>query len=290
MYDVNYLISNGVDVNKSLELFGDIDTYNETVGEFLVSAKEKLAKLQKYKDEKDMPNYAIYVHSLKSDAKYFGFTKLAELAYNHELKSKEGDVFYVYENYQSLIDEVERTIDIVKKYISPESSVEGDNATPVPTPETEPVQTEVVQPTPTKAPSNLPPAEVYTQKTILVVDDSTIIRNFVKRIFSEKYNVGFARDGEEALNIIKANTTNNQIVAILLDLNMPKVDGFAVLTYMNEQQLFAEMPVSIISGDSTKETIEKAFKYPIIDMLGKPFTETDVRNVIEKTLCFKEME
>ena len=46
MYDVNYLISNGVDVNKSLELFGDIDTYNETVGEFLVSAKEKLAKLQ----------------------------------------------------------------------------------------------------------------------------------------------------------------------------------------------------------------------------------------------------
>lgn len=290
MYDVNYLISNGVDVNKSLELFGDIDTYNETVGEFLVSAKEKLAKLQKYKDEKDMPNYAIYVHSLKSDAKYFGFTKLAELAYNHELKSKEGDVFYVYENYQSLIDEVERTIDIVKKYISPESSVEGDNATPVPTPATEPAQTETVQPAPANTPSNLPPAEVYTQQTILVVDDSTIIRNFVKRIFSEKYNVGFARDGEEALNIIKANTSNNQIVAILLDLNMPKVDGFAVLTYMNEQQLFAEMPVSIISGDSTKETIEKAFKYPIIDMLGKPFTETDVRNVIEKTLCFKEME
>ena len=34
MYDVNFLVSNGVDVNKSLELFGDIDTYNETVGEF----------------------------------------------------------------------------------------------------------------------------------------------------------------------------------------------------------------------------------------------------------------
>lgn len=292
MYDVNYLISNGVDVNKSLELFGDIDTYNETVGEFLVSAKEKLAKLQKYKDEKDMPNYAIYVHSLKSDAKYFGFKKLAELAYNHEMKSKEGDVFYVYENYQSLIDEVERTINIVKKYISPESNAEGEGTTPVPTPEASTPTPAAPTTAPTTAPvqSNLPPAEVYTKKTILVADDSTIIRNFVKRIFSEKYNVGFARDGEEALNIIKANTSNQQIVAILLDLNMPKVDGFAVLNYMNEQQLFAEMPVSIISGDSTKETIEKAFKYPIIDMLGKPFTETDVRNVIEKTLCFKEMQ
>ncbi|MCI6900068.1 MAG: response regulator [Bacilli bacterium] len=291
MYDVNFLISNGVDVNKSLELFGDIDTYNETVGEFLVSAKEKIAKLQKYKDDKDMPNYAIYVHSLKSDAKYFGFTKLADLAYDQELKSKEGDMFYIYEHYQELIDEVERTINIVKKYISPESEVTSNeqvptSTTPAPAAVPAPVTPAPAVPLPTS--SNIEPAEVYSQKTILVVDDSNIIRNFVKRIFSEKYNIGMAKDGEEALNIIKANASNENIVAILLDLNMPKVDGFAVLTYMNEHQLFDSMPVSIISGDSTKDTINKAFTYPIIDMLGKPFTEADVKRVIEKTMYFKE--
>lgn len=291
MYDVNFLISNGVDVNKSLELFGDIDTYNETVGEFLVSAKEKIAKLQKYKDDKDMPNYAIYVHSLKSDAKYFGFTKLADLAYDQELKSKEGDMFYIYEHYQELIDEVERTINIVKKYISPESEVTSNeqvptSTTPAPAAAPAPVTPDPAAPLPTS--SNIEPAEVYSQKTILVVDDSNIIRNFVKRIFSEKYNIGMAKDGEEALNIIKANTSNENIVAILLDLNMPKVDGFAVLTYMNEHQLFDSMPVSIISGDSSKDTINKAFTYPIIDMLGKPFTEADVKRVIEKTMYFKE--
>lgn len=291
MYDVNFLISNGVDVNKSLELFGDIDTYNETVGEFLVSAKEKIAKLQKYKDDKDMPNYAIYVHSLKSDAKYFGFTKLADLAYDQELKSKEGDMFYIYEHYQELIDEVERTINIVKKYISPESEVTSNeqvptSTTPAPAAVPAPVTPAPAVPLPTS--SNIEPAEVYSQKTILVVDDSNIIRNFVKRIFSEKYNIGMAKDGEEALNIIKANASNENIVAILLDLNMPKVDGFAVLTYMNEHQLFSSMPVSIISGDSTKDTINKAFTYPIIDMLGKPFTEADVKRVIEKTMYFKE--
>mgnify|MGYP004540486753 FL=1 len=291
MYDVNFLISNGVDVNKSLELFGDIDTYNETVGEFLVSAKEKLAKLQKYKDDKDMPNYAIYVHSLKSDAKYFGFTKLADLAYDQELKSKEGDMFYIYEHYQELIDEVERTINIVKKYISPESEVTSNeqvptSTTPAPAAAPAPVTPAPAAPLPTS--SNIEPAEVYSQKTILVVDDSNIIRNFVKRIFSEKYNIGMAKDGEEALNIIKANASNENIVAILLDLNMPKVDGFAVLTYMNEHQLFSSMPVSIISGDSSKDTINKAFTYPIIDMLGKPFTEADVKRVIEKTMYFKE--
>lgn len=291
MYDVNFLISNGVDVNKSLELFGDIDTYNETVGEFLVSAKEKIAKLQKYKDDKDMPNYAIYVHSLKSDAKYFGFTKLADLAYDQELKSKEGDMFYIYEHYQELIDEVERTINIVKKYISPESEVTSNeqvptSTTPAPATVAAPVTPAPAAPLPTS--SNIEPAEVYSQKTILVVDDSNIIRNFVKRIFSEKYNIGMAKDGEEALNIIKANASNENIVAILLDLNMPKVDGFAVLTYMNEHQLFNSMPVSIISGDSSKDTINKAFTYPIIDMLGKPFTEADVKRVIEKTMYFKE--
>ena len=46
-----------------------------------------------------MTNYAIEVHSLKSDSKYFGFTKLAELSYNHELKSKDNDIEYATDNF-----------------------------------------------------------------------------------------------------------------------------------------------------------------------------------------------
>ena len=46
MNDTNFLIKNGVDINKSLEIFGDINTYNQTVGELVVSAKDKLAKLE----------------------------------------------------------------------------------------------------------------------------------------------------------------------------------------------------------------------------------------------------
>lgn len=283
MYDENYLIQNGVDVTKSLELFGDINTYNEIVGEFLVSAKKKQAKLQKYKDEKDMANYTIYVHSLKSDAKYFGFTKLATMAEEQEQKSKEGDVFFIYENFQALIDEIQRMMLVVKKYLYPETQ----------TPQTSQTATQVVSmpdsQTVASAPAeNLP--EPYTQKTILVADDSNIIRNFVKRIFSEKYNVGVAQDGEEALKIIKANQNNEEIVAVLLDLNMPRVDGFAVLDFMNNNQLFSKMPVSIISGDSSKDTIAKAFGYQIVDMLAKPFTEMDIKHVVEKTIYFKNID
>lgn len=285
MYDENYLIQNGVDVTKSLELFGDINTYNEIVGEFLVSAKEKQAKLQQYKDEKDMANYTIYIHSLKSDAKYFGFTKLATMAEEQEQKSREGDVFFIYENFQPLIDEIQRMMLVVKKYLYPETETQVPQ---VP----QPAAQQVVVPTPQAvAPppeEDLP--EPYTQKTILVADDSNIIRNFVKRIFSEKYNVGVAQDGEEALKIIKSNQNNEEIVAVLLDLNMPRVDGFAVLDFMNDNQLFGKMPVSIISGDSSKDTIAKAFGYQIVDMLAKPFTEMDIKHVVEKTIYFKNID
>ena len=71
---------------------------------------------------------------------------------------------------------------------------------------------------------------------------------------------------------------------------MPKVDGFAVLDYINENQLFNKIPVSIISGDCSKDTIAKAFGYPIVDMLAKPFTETDIKHVVEKTIYFKNID
>lgn len=273
MMDINFLKANNVDVNKSLELFGDIETYNNTIGDFLIGAKDKLPKLEMYKNNKDMANYTIYAHSLKSDAKYFGFTRLAELAYEHEMKAKEGDFSYVYENFDILKQETNRMVEVVKKYL------EQDN-----------VEKPVENITVTMSSQPIAPnAEVYTESTILVVDDSNIIRNFVSRIFKDNYKVGVAKDGQEAINLIQANSNNNTISAILLDLNMPNVDGFAVLEYMKENNLFTKIPVSIISGDSSKETIDRAFTYQIVDMLGKPFNESDVKRVVEKTILYKQM-
>ena len=102
------------------------------------------------------------------------------------------------------------------------------------------------------------------------------------------YNVASAKDGEEAIKIIKTNKDNDFIKTILLDLNMPKVDGFAVLEFMRQNDLFDKMPVSIISGDCTKETIDKAFTYNIVDMLGKPFNDKSVKEIVDKTIMYKE--
>lgn len=283
MKDINFLTSKGVDIKSSLELFGDIDTYNKTLGEFIFSAPEKLQKLENYKNNKDMGNYTIYVHSLMSDSKYFGFNELSVVASNHEVKSRMGDVLYIQQNFPSLQTAVSNAVAIANEYLNdtpPAGAATSSNQAATAG------AAQQAQATVQTAPAG---GEVYDKATILVVDDSNIIRNFVKRIFSDRYNVGSAKNGQEAINIIYANKDNDFISAILLDLNMPGVDGFAVLEYMKENDLFSKIPVSIISGDSSRDTIDRAFTYTIVDMLGKPFTENDVKRILDKTILYKEM-
>ena len=279
MKDVEFLKSNNVDIDKSLEIFGDISTYNDSLGEFLIGIEDKIKKLSQYKSKSDMQNYAIYVHSLKSDAKYFGFTTLGDMAYEHEMKSKAGDTYYVNENFEALEAEVMKTKKIVKAYMSDDDSDVASDTSSSESAETS-KETAV-------APVNNAP--IYEKETILVVDDSNIVRNFVKRIFSDRYDVGTAENGQEAIDVISANKDNNMIVTILLDLNMPKVGGFKVLDYMKDNDLFQKSPVSIISGDSSKETIDRAFTYDIIDMIGKPFNADDIKSVVEKNLYYRDM-
>ena len=70
---------------------------------------------------------------------------------------------------------------------------------------------------------------------------------------------------------------------------MPNVDGFSVLEFLKDNNLFKKMPTSIISGDSSKETIDKAFTYDIVDMLSKPFNNKDIKNIVEKTIVYNEI-
>ena len=65
---------------------------------------------------------------------------------------------------------------------------------------------------------------------------------------------------------------------------MPKVSGFSVLDYMTQSNLLEKMPVTIISGDSSSEAINRAFEYPIVDMINKPFSEDKIKDAVEKTI------
>ncbi|HIS38917.1 MAG TPA: response regulator [Candidatus Onthousia faecavium] len=256
MRDVNLLINNGVNVKKSLELFGDMATYDETLGDFLSDINEKEAKIKQSKEIGDMANYAILVHGLKSDAKYFGFDKLANLAYQHEMASKENNMYYVTENFDDLIKELDFIVHLVKQYLGLE---------------------EVGTATSFVAPKK--------DRALIVVDDSSVIKNFVQKIFNNQFEVLMASDGTEALNLI-ASIKDTRIVGMLLDLNMPNFNGFQVLEYFKNNNLFDRIPVSIITGVGNDNLVANAFNYPIVDVIRKPFNERDIKEVVEKTVQY----
>ena len=115
--DEKYLVDNGIDYNKGVELFGDITTYKEMLSDWYKDSLNKFKKIKELLDNKDMQNYSVEVHSLKSDAKYFGMNRLAEISLDHELKSKENDTDYVINNFKELEKEFNRVIEIVGKYL-----------------------------------------------------------------------------------------------------------------------------------------------------------------------------
>ena len=254
MKNINFLKENKVNIDKSLELFGDIETYNETLVQFLENIHERIEKIKNYKEIADMHNYSIIVHSLKSDMRYFGFEDLGEKFYKHEIESKNNNMYFIYDNYNSLMSDLNKMIKISSEYLGDVGviAIEED-------------------------------IEILDKETILVVDDSNIIQSFVKKIFEDRYNVLLAKDGEEALKIISENNSYN-VIAMLLDLNMPNVNGFSVLNFFKQNDLFKKIPVSIITGVGDEAIINHALDYPIIDVLRKPFNEKNVKEVLNKMI------
>lgn len=131
----------------------------------------------------------------------------------------------------------------------------------------------------------------YKKPSILIVDDSSIIRNSLKRIFSNEYEILVAKNGEEAINIITENVLSSNlngskenIVGMLLDLIMPESDGFEVLNFMRSNDLFSRIPVAIISGDESRETRKRVYQYEIVDMLEKPFNTENIRRRFGKII------
>lgn len=256
MKDVNVLISNGVEVYSSLELFGDMETYDATLEDFLEAVDKKMADIKRFKEMADMANYAILVHSLKSDAKYLGFTRLAEISYNHEMESKANNSNFIYGHYDELVTEANRIIDLVRLYLGKEQIVRQESV-----------------------------SSSTSDKKILVVDDSNLIRNIIAKMFNNDFEVMTAIDGRSALEIIV--NPEVKLFGVLLDLYMPNVDGFSVLEYFRQNNLFSKIPVAIITGDTSKETMDRLQSYPIVDVLTKPFNENNIRRVINRMEDFQ---
>ena len=107
-----------------------------------------------------------------------------------------------------------------------------------------------------------------TLKTILIVDDEPINRILLKKIFSTEYNVLEAKNGLETIQILRSGI---DISAVILDLYMPKMDGFGVLTEMKQDSSLNKIPVLIDTAADDVVSQNRALSLGAVDVIAKPY-------------------
>lgn len=127
---------------------------------------------------------------------------------------------------------------------------------------------------------------------ILVVDDAELNRELLREILKDDYQVDEAENGEVALQSLEE--CHDEVVALLLDLQMPRMDGFAVIDEMKKKGWIKNIPVLIISGEYAVEVENRCFELGVSDFIHKPFEQSivknRVKNAIELFSCKNQLE
>lgn len=119
-------------------------------------------------------------------------------------------------------------------------------------------------------------------KKILVVDDAELNRELLYDILKDNYIVETATNGAEALELLREY--HQEISAILLDLRMPKMDGFAVIEEMRQNDWIQRIPILIISSEYAIEIENHCFQLGVSDFIHKPFESSLVINRVKNAI------
>ncbi len=99
---LEYLKNNGIDVDLGLSFIGDETSFKELLLEFKNGFINQMNEIKTLYENKDIENYGIKVHALKSNCKTFGITNFANMAYDHEMAAKNGDINFINQNITNL--------------------------------------------------------------------------------------------------------------------------------------------------------------------------------------------
>ena len=119
------------------------------------------------------------------------------------------------------------------------------------------------------------------RQKILIVDDSEFNRNILKEFLGEDYFYLEAENGNQAIQILEEIP---EVDLMLLDINMPQMDGFGVLKWMNQLGWIKETPVIMISSEESVDTMRKAYEMGITDYITRPFDSFIVEKRVQNTL------
>ena len=124
------------------------------------------------------------------------------------------------------------------------------------------------------------------RRSIMAVDDDIINQMTLEAILSVNYDFTAVSSGPEAL----AQLPNQSVDLILLDINMPEMNGFEVLAALQANEATKDIPVIILTGDSDQETEVQGIQAGAFDFVHKPFIPTLILRRIERTLELKSLQ
>ena len=119
------------------------------------------------------------------------------------------------------------------------------------------------------------------RQKILIVDDAEFNREILKEFLGEAYSYLEAENGIQAIRILEENS---EIDLMLLDVNMPQMNGFEVLEWMNQLHWIDETPVIMISSEGSVDAMRKAYEMGITDDITRPFDSVIVKKRVQNTL------
>ncbi len=121
-------------------------------------------------------------------------------------------------------------------------------------------------------------------RKILIADDSEVARNHLRKLLSfQNFLILEVKDGKEALDAIEKENPD----LVLLDLNMPVMDGFEVLEKLSPRLQKEFLPIIVITGEENRETLEKAFQLGAVDFIVKPPSEVELKSRVSAHLRTK---
>lgn len=125
------------------------------------------------------------------------------------------------------------------------------------------------------------------KKTVLIADDSKMNQELLSEILGDKYNYVYADDGVQAIEVLNSEC---EIDIVLLDINMPIMDGFEVLEIIKKYNWTDEIPIIVISAETESSFLQRAYDLGAIAYIAKPYDAITLRYRVENSLKLYERQ
>lgn len=253
-----------LDTNLGMQYcFDNEDFYKEMLGAYC--STNKYREINKNYQEENWDKYRILVHALKSTSLSIGAATLSEEAKQLEMAAKEERIEYIKEKHSIFMEQYKCMLDSISMALKG-SERTVDDVKEVPAERRQPVQS--------------------LQEHILIVDDDEMNLKMAAGLLEKEYKVDCVSSGDAALEFLKKQIPH----LILLDLHMPRMNGFDVIKEIKKDGELQDIPIIFLTADNDRDTEVKGFREGALDFIAKPFVTDIMMQRIKRILELNRLQ